>query len=43
MDENLLQLEITAFPTLLDMNEKMDPIEKLWKTAYNFDKCYESW
>lgn len=43
VDENLLQLEVTSFPTLQDMMNKMDPIEKLWKTAYTFDKCYEIW
>lgn len=25
------------------MVEKMEPIEKLWKTAYKFDKCHEIW
>lgn len=43
VDENLLQLEITLFPTLQEMIEKMEPIEKLWKTAYKFDKCHEIW
>lgn len=43
VEENLLQLEITAFPTLDELNEKMQPIEQLWKTAYKFDKCHEIW
>lgn len=43
VDENLLQLEITSFPTLQEMVNKMEPIEKLWKTAFKFDKCYEMW
>lgn len=43
IDENLLQLEVTAFPTLQEMIDKMNPIEKLWKTAYKFDKCHELW
>lgn len=43
VDENLLQLEITAFPVALEMVEKMEPIEQLWKTAYKFDKCHEIW
>ena len=43
VDENLLQLDVTVFPTLHDMIEKMNPIDKLWKTAYEFDKCYEIW
>lgn len=43
VDENLLQLEITAFPTLNEMLEKIEPIEKLWKTAHNFDSCFEIW
>lgn len=43
VEENLLQLEVTAFPVLDEMNDKMQPIEQLWKTAYKFDKCHEIW
>lgn len=43
IDENLLQLEITPFPMLQEMLDKMEPIQNLWKTAYKFDKCHELW
>uniref|UniRef100_A0A336M3T0 CSON009294 protein n=1 Tax=Culicoides sonorensis TaxID=179676 RepID=A0A336M3T0_CULSO len=42
-DENLLQLDQSFFPVLSDMIEKMEPIEKLWHTAYEFESRYESW
>ncbi|XP_055691880.1 dynein axonemal heavy chain 3 [Lutzomyia longipalpis] len=43
VDENLLQIEQSSFPVLVELMEKMDPIEKLWHTAYQFDSCYEGW
>lgn len=42
-DENLLQLDQSFFPVLTDMIEKMEPIEKLWHTAYEFESRYETW
>lgn len=42
-DENLLQLEVSSFPILAEMVEKMTPIEVLWKTVYQFEKNYEIW
>lgn len=43
VDENLLQIDQSFFPILGEMIEKMEPIEKLWQTAYHFDSCYEVW
>lgn len=43
IDENLLQIDQSYFPVLIDMAEKMEPIEKLWHTAYQFESCYEIW
>lgn len=43
IDENLLQLEVTAFPVLGEMLDKMQTIELLWRTAHQFDTCYEVW
>ncbi|XP_055607362.1 dynein axonemal heavy chain 3 isoform X2 [Uranotaenia lowii] len=43
VNENLLQIEQSFFPTLNEMYEKMAPIEKLWHTAYKFDSCHEVW
>ncbi|KAL1398756.1 hypothetical protein pipiens_008712 [Culex pipiens pipiens] len=42
-DENLLQIEVSFFPALNEMIDKMAPIEKLWHTAYKFDSCHEVW
>jgi dynein heavy chain, axonemal len=42
-DEHLLQLDQSYFPAMTEMIEKMQPIEKLWRTAYHFDSCYETW
>lgn len=42
-DENLLQLDQSFFPVLIEMIEKMEPIEKLWHTAYEFESRYEIW
>ncbi|XP_037908989.1 dynein heavy chain 3, axonemal [Hermetia illucens] len=42
-EEQLLQIDQSFFPVLIELIEKMEPIEKLWKTAYEFDKSYEIW
>lgn len=42
-DENLLQLDLSYFPMLQDIIEKMEPVEKLWQTAYEFESRYEVW
>uniref|UniRef100_A0A182XBB4 AAA+ ATPase domain-containing protein n=1 Tax=Anopheles quadriannulatus TaxID=34691 RepID=A0A182XBB4_ANOQN len=42
-NENLLQIDLSFFPSLNEMIEKMGPIEKLWHTAYKFDTCHEVW
>lgn len=43
IDEQLLQIDISNFQTLAVIIEKMDPVEKLWKTAYEFEKNHEIW
>ncbi|XP_055373574.1 dynein axonemal heavy chain 3 [Condylostylus longicornis] len=43
VEEELLQLEVTQFPVLADLIEKLEPIEKLWKTAFEFENSYEIW
>ena len=43
VDENLLQIDQSFFPILGEVIEKMEPVEKLWKTAYHFESCYEVW
>ncbi|XP_035775701.1 dynein heavy chain 3, axonemal-like [Anopheles albimanus] len=42
-NENLLQIDLSFFPSLNEMIDKMGPIEKLWHTAYKFDTCHEVW
>lgn len=42
-DEHLLQLDISSFPVLQEMVEKMTPIEVLWKTVYQFEVSYDTW
>lgn len=39
----MLQIDQSFFPVLMELQEKMDPIEKLWHTAYQFDSKYEVW
>lgn len=36
-------MDLSSFPILIDMIDKMDSIEKLWHTAYQFEICYENW
>ncbi|KAM7358170.1 dynein axonemal heavy chain 3-like [Cochliomyia hominivorax] len=43
VEEQLLQIDITPFTTLMEFVEKMEPIEKLWKTAYQFEKDHSIW
>ncbi|XP_055637886.1 dynein axonemal heavy chain 3 isoform X3 [Toxorhynchites rutilus septentrionalis] len=43
IDENLLQIDLSFFPALNEMIDRMVPIEKLWHTAYKFDSCHEVW
>lgn len=43
IDEQLLQIDVSNFQTLAAIIEKMDPVEKLWKTAYEFEKNHETW
>lgn len=43
VEEALLQIDISAFPLLGEIIEKMEPIEKLWKTSYEFEKDYLIW
>lgn len=43
VDENLLQIDQSFFPILGEIIEKMEPVEKLWHTAYHFESCYEVW
>ncbi|XP_062562978.1 dynein axonemal heavy chain 3 isoform X3 [Armigeres subalbatus] len=43
LEENLLQIDLSYFPALNEMIERMAPIEKLWHTAYKFDSCHEVW
>ncbi|CRK99186.1 CLUMA_CG012500, isoform A [Clunio marinus] len=43
VDENLLQIDQSFFPILDEMIEKMEPVDKLWHTAYHFESCYEVW
>lgn len=43
IDEQLLQIDVSNFQTLAVIIEKMDPVEKLWKTAYEFEKNHETW
>ncbi|XP_036671579.3 dynein axonemal heavy chain 3 isoform X3 [Drosophila suzukii] len=42
-EETLLQIDVSAFPLLAEIIEKMEPIEKLWKTSYEFEKDYLIW
>lgn len=39
----LLQLDVTTFPVLQEMVDKMTPIELLWKTVRQFELSHESW
>ncbi|XP_055840841.1 dynein axonemal heavy chain 3 isoform X1 [Episyrphus balteatus] len=43
VEEGLLQIDVSVFPKLADIIEKMEPIEKLWKTAFEFEKSHEIW
>ncbi|XP_062127566.1 dynein axonemal heavy chain 3 [Drosophila sulfurigaster albostrigata] len=43
VEEALLQIDVSAFPLLGEIIEKMEPIEKLWKTSYEFEKDYLIW
>ncbi|EDW73522.2 uncharacterized protein Dwil_GK16602 [Drosophila willistoni] len=43
VEEGLLQIDVSAFPLLAEIIEKMEPIEKLWKTSYEFEKDYLIW
>ncbi|KAH8242116.1 hypothetical protein KR026_003917, partial [Drosophila bipectinata] len=43
IEEVLLQIDVSAFPLLAEIIEKMEPIEKLWKTSYEFEKDYLIW
>ncbi|XP_030372078.1 dynein heavy chain 3, axonemal [Scaptodrosophila lebanonensis] len=43
VEETLLQIDVSAFPLLAEIIEKMEPIEKLWKTSYEFEKDYLIW
>ncbi|XP_059216601.1 dynein axonemal heavy chain 3 isoform X2 [Stomoxys calcitrans] len=43
VEEQLLQIDISPFATLAEIVEKMEPIEKLWKTAYEFEKNHLIW
>lgn len=43
VEEALLQIDVTPFPLLTEINDRMDPIEKLWKTSYEFEKDYLIW
>lgn len=36
-------MDISSFPVLQEIIDKMDPIEKLWNTAYEFERCHELW
>lgn len=42
-EEHLLHIDISSFDVLTDIIEFMEPIEKLWKTAYEFEKNYQIW
>ncbi|VEL06882.1 unnamed protein product [Protopolystoma xenopodis] len=42
-EEALLQWELTCFLQLHDLRRLMDPYDKLWRTAYNFDTKNRSW
>lgn len=43
VDEQLLQIDVSNFQTLALIIEKMDPVEKLWNTAYEFERNHETW
>ncbi|XP_075164298.1 dynein heavy chain 3, axonemal [Haematobia irritans] len=43
VEEQLLQIDISPFASLAEIVEKMEPIEKLWKTAYEFEKNHLIW
>uniref|UniRef100_A0A1A9ZUF4 Uncharacterized protein n=1 Tax=Glossina pallidipes TaxID=7398 RepID=A0A1A9ZUF4_GLOPL len=43
VEEHLLQLDISPFSALAEILEKMEPIEKLWNTAYEFEKDHQIW
>lgn len=43
VEEQLLQIDVSPFATLVEIVEKMEPIEKLWKTAYQFEKNHAIW
>lgn len=36
-------MDVSPFTTLGEMIEKIEPIEKLWHVAFQFDLCYETW
>lgn len=43
VEEGLLQIDVSSFPLLAEICERMEPIEKLWKTSYEFEKDYLIW
>uniref|UniRef100_A0A1I8MKN2 AAA+ ATPase domain-containing protein n=1 Tax=Musca domestica TaxID=7370 RepID=A0A1I8MKN2_MUSDO len=43
VEEQLLQIDVSPFAVLAEIVEKMEPIEKLWKTAYEFEKNHLIW
>ncbi|XP_037881601.1 dynein heavy chain 3, axonemal [Glossina fuscipes] len=43
VEEHLLQLDVSPFAALAEILEKMEPIEKLWNTAYEFEKDHHIW
>ncbi|CAH8492971.1 unnamed protein product, partial [Dicrocoelium dendriticum] len=42
-EEGLVQWEITQFPQLVELRRQMEPFDKLWRTALEFDTCNKNW
>ncbi|CAL8075896.1 unnamed protein product [Calicophoron daubneyi] len=42
-EEALVQWELTQFPQLAELRRQMEPFDRLWRTALEFDTCNRQW
>ncbi|KAG5443966.1 Dynein heavy chain 3, axonemal [Clonorchis sinensis] len=42
-EEALVQWDPTQFPQLVELRRQMDPFDRLWRTALDFDTCNKNW
>lgn len=42
-EEALVQWDLTQFPQLVELRRQMEPFDRLWRTALEFDTCNRNW